>query len=301
MKKISKKSFGIAVHPIAHGLTMLHNLAAKFAKKAKGELVVQGKIKSKLLQRLNEQREALAQELENGLPESKYILAPAIDAAKLEKFFASQGKLGGNKVKIVDGNMPDLAYGNYLVIDLAWKKKGQAKDIVGYGDLYKGFRLDVSQSAGVLVYDADLVRITTKSGDTVLIQMHDGVSLEELPRLAMDMHRDAMKASEARYDGVRIPKSEMEYFNNFTSWFGSLAYVVNGVIFRYTDCSQRSKLVMDEVGVRVKVETTMKITKSIGPRDLIINKPFVLAIFRKGLSLPIYAAYLSYDSWHKSS
>ncbi|OGL76513.1 hypothetical protein A3E97_03560 [Candidatus Uhrbacteria bacterium RIFCSPHIGHO2_12_FULL_47_12] len=62
---------------------------------------------------------------------------------------------------------------------------------------------------------------------------------------------------------------------------------------------QQATLKMNETGARARAADEMMVSRSMSPHDnkLIIDKPFLLAITRNGVTAPIFAAYVDYDSW----
>jgi serine protease inhibitor len=65
------------------------------------------------------------------------------------------------------------------------------------------------------------------------------------------------------------------------------------------EAKQQATLKMNETGARARaaVEVALCLGIDLDPKRLVIDQPFLFTILRPGVTVPIFAAYVDYDSW----
>lgn len=225
------------------------------------------------------------------------------DAANHIAFLAKHGW----KAQIL--NVPPGGFLTAAVLDILveWLCEGTRTTITAQNrETYAGFKLKAEPGADNVQFFRHaglgtlLFKLATKSGDFVFIT--------ESPRAPIDsvdlMHLvnqipDTTQYSVARGKEVAIPMVDL---NSKTSldWIVGLNTVTDeGHSYSVSEAVQQATLKMNQAGARARaaVEMGMRCTSFEQPMLAVVDKPFLFVIVRPGVSQPIFAAYVDYDSW----
>lgn len=168
---------------------------------------------------------------------------------------------------------------------------------------YPGFRIH----ADVFITpwsDRPLVQLTTKTGHSVWLIMAPEPANESDLALSAQEIAGTSKHSFHHYDGVVIPKLEIDIEPDL-DWLKGTRTTIWRKPWQIDQAFQMFKLRLNEKGARVKVATGMvAVAASAGPSSgpLIFDQPFIGYFTHPGLDdLPIAAFYAGIDSWKEPS
>jgi hypothetical protein len=194
---------------------------------------------------------------------------------------------------------PDFGVASILKVVVEWLTKGQVTAI--RSNQYPAVRLD-SPGASVAVSPAAQNPITvleTKNGDKVYLSAYDNPPRDfDLVRLADNIEKRLRW--ERGYDGVVFPMVSYDREQDISWIVGMSTADDRGVPAHIAEALQQTKFSMNEVGAKVESAAAMKIMRSAPrrmPKRLIIDKPFLLWIRRKGLSQPLFVGHFCEDVW----
>ena len=199
-----------------------------------------------------------------------------------------------------------------LDILVEWIEEGKKRDIWRLnGDVRESYP-GVYLKAGVLLCDGlgwePLVKIATKSGkDEVWImplsaetEVNDDLDIPLMIKQAT-LELEDYRHDEADYDeyeGVVFPMIDYNREVDI-SWLQGLW--VNDTWW-IEEAIQQTKFRMNEKGARAQsaVAMTMRCLSLDEPKKpVVIDKPFLLWISRKGVSLPVFAGVFAKDAWRR--
>jgi len=150
-----------------------------------------------------------------------------------------------------------------------------------------------------LVTGEPILVMKTQEGDTVAMTVLDG---------------DQIKHIEASQFGLlslvnSIQTSKWQKFENFemvlfpmidyneqidVSWFGSMSYMN----FWIEEAIQQTKFQMNEFGAKVESAAAMSTRGIVSMQDcLVIDKPFLVWVERKGFVMPVFMGFMDTDCW----
>lgn len=283
------KVFGLAPHPLAKFFAQ----CPKAFSKVTGEKHVWSGTASKTLSEIFTNRAALAKAAKK-VPESASVTVMFTGRTKpaaedlLAKQFAGKGSKGDkvisklNEKESKDFSSIELAFADLMVVDLKWLKKGESATVGSK----KGFTL--TQGFKVAA-DKKTASLTTKNGDVVVLSMAFAATPATSLATAAKMLA-VTKKSAPGFKGVTVPDTYLNKKVDYTK-------AVTGLMISSANISllkQSTELTMNSVGVKVVVKTEGRMrTKGISakPVYLVFDKPFTMAIFRKGIEAPIFVAY----------
>jgi hypothetical protein len=192
-----------------------------------------------------------------------------------------------------------FAVASILDVLLKWLHEGKKTEITGRTrDVYPGVSLKdgVTISHMAAIHPHPVVRIATKSGDTVCMSMVDSVP-EGIAGLFLKVaDLEKVKASSYGYKGVCFPMVDLDVRPDI-SWIQGCQ--VGGGFF-VEKAMQQTKFRMNEQGARVQSAAAMTMARGMSVNTPhIIDRPFLLWIKRDGLEFPLFAALLCEDVWKK--
>ena len=192
-----------------------------------------------------------------------------------------------------------FAVASIFDILLNWLHAGTKTYVV---DRNQNDHMGVSMKGGVAVahmvalHPHPVVRIATKSGDTVCMSMVDDIPDDIAGLFLKIADLERVKATSYNYKGVVFPMVDMNIRNDI-SWISGLQV---GGGYRVAEALQQTKFRMNEVGARAQSAVAMSFSRGItasSDEPHIIDRPFVLWIRREGFEFPLFAALLCEDVW----
>lgn len=204
---------------------------------------------------------------------------------------------------LMDGEIATAAVLDVLV---EWLKAGKDSSItIPGGQSFPAFELKHDEYENPIAIYEHLrvvglhVMLGTKSGDNVHI-----MEVERPPVTVLDLRElvDVMingLQRIARSCTVVIPKVDLASKQSL-DWLPGLHTVgEDGMPACIAQAVQQATLKMNEVGARARAADEMMMTRGMAPREdkLYIDKPFLFAITRHNVKLPVFAAYVDTDSW----
>ncbi|MCX6714969.1 MAG: hypothetical protein NTX72_04080 [Candidatus Uhrbacteria bacterium] len=204
--------------------------------------------------------------------------------------------------------LTDGAIATAAVLDVLveWLAEGQDSDIrIPGGEHFSGFELKHEPHVNPIVINQHLqmvghhIMLGTKSGDIVHIMETERppVSVLDLLELVDTMINGKQRA--ARSCTVVIPKVDLASKQSLDWLPGLHTTDERDLYYVIAQAVQQATLKMNETGARARAADEMRVTRGMTPREdkLIIDKPFLFAITRRNVQLPIIAAYVDYESW----
>lgn len=207
----------------------------------------------------------------------KELEAVAGSTSVVDKFFKSKGIS-------VNLGKSELAAGSYMKVDMEWVKKAEKTKIKGYSASKHSNAQSIATSVidGITVY-----RIAAKNNNYVTVY---------IPKSAAQQSEAFLeKVVKAKYTKARlhlaVPNVKLIEQKDLSSRLRKIVPDADKA-FQVTDFT------MDEVGARV-VQYAAGTTKSIKPKLVTIDKPFVAVMHRTKVEVPIYAAMCGVKTWLK--
>ncbi len=194
------------------------------------------------------------------------------------------------------------AFGVVSILDLLlqWQKIGE-KGKIDYK--YAGVRLDnaVTFRKSHLSY-YPIACIETKNGDLLYMVIADKPLIRfSLMKTVSDIIEESVLLENV-YRAVRFPTVTYNQQIDL-SWLLGLQFVTKDDLWYIGQALQQTKFELDEKGAYIKDAVAIEMVYAgcalavIEPVDMIIDKPFYLLVQRKGLRMPLFVGYFSYDTW----
>lgn len=205
----------------------------------------------------------------------------------------------GFDIELPDDADPEtFAVASILDVLLKWLNEGRRTNITGAaGGDFPGVRLDdgVTVSHLPAIHPHPVVRVATKSGDTVCMSMVDEVPSGFSGLFLKVADLEKVKATSHMHKGVCFPMVDLDEKPDI-SWIQGLQF---GHGYRVGAAMQQTKFRMNEKGARAQSAAAMTLVRSVRPtvQPHVIDRPFLLWIRRDGLEFPLFAALLCEDAW----
>lgn len=211
---------------------------------------------------------------------------------------------GWPDVKVPPPGGPDgFCVASVLDVLVEWIKLGNKTTIRVENASFPAVSIGKDGVSAVRVpgHDSPIVQLATKSGDTVFMTIHSQPASDD--PFAIQSAVDTLRGKLANAVPVKqllgtifpmISHSDAE----------DLSWIINMRTFPAPDSHyiayavQRTRFRMNEQGARAQSAAAMALKRS-GPVGewVIIDKPFLLWIERKGIELPLFAGWFGTDSW----
>lgn len=224
------------------------------------------------------------------------------------KFICSQSAAEINNFLVENGfprlaNMElgplSLGLASVLRIVVKWKLKGSRTKLErgGYDAVYLG--KEKAEICSSPENPHPVAALETQSGDRVYLTVLDN------PPTGFELVRKAKSISDSlskrlNYEGVIFPMIDLDHQVD-ASWVIGMHTTDEGQRpLAIQEASQQTRLKMNHIGALAESAVTMGVLagKKCDPTPpLIIDRPFLFWIMRKGLSQPLFAAVLDKDVW----
>lgn len=222
-------------------------------------------------------------------------------ADEINKFLADEGF----SIKLDPFKEPtDFGTASVLDVLVNWLVEGKIEEIRSGRDRKTNFP-GVFLISGVYfarspAHAEPIVVIETKSGDRVCMTVHDRCEGFKLLNRAKCLQETMTPNSDFR--GVLFPQVSLDQKVDI-SWLQRLRTVAaDGRAYEVAQALQQTKFRMNEKGARAQSAVAIGIkTTSVHappPPPLIIDQPFLVWIFRKGLQYPLFTGWISEEDWN---
>lgn len=208
-----------------------------------------------------------------------------------------------------------FATATVLKVLLEWVTKGTVSDI--YFENKKYPAVSLKEDGNYISYhridghNHPVLGILAKNGDYVYMSVSDEMLSDfELLKFVSKLSKDKHESHCFDFKNAQFPmitydeKIDISWICKMKTFADKDAHEnFAGSPMGIAQAKQQTKFRMNEIGAKVESAAAMSIMKCASiPRQklpLIIDKPFVLWIERKGVSFPYFAAYFAEDSWKK--
>ncbi len=188
-----------------------------------------------------------------------------------------------------------------LKLAMQWLEAGEAGVLMGPGRrtydavIMKGDGFALRSSPNLA---HPVVVLKTKTSDLVLLTKVDKpVSELELPQVARNMFTAGPSADYA--EEVAFPMVDLDMQPDI-SWLLQMHTVDSaGMPWKISQALQQTKFAMDEFGAIVESAAALGMRCLCIPNRYEINGPFVAAVYRPSLKLPVFIGYLDTDCWSR--
>lgn len=222
-------------------------------------------------------------------------------AAEINEWFASRGF----SIELTQQG-PDTFYlGSIYEQMVKWWIPGTRETLRGQdGNTYPAIFMDDTRGFAVrwsTAYNQPVIQLTTEDvRDHAFIMMSDGsdqpFALLQQARLAMQ----SLTWPETHYDRVRFPMVNLNLETDLSWLLGMWTVTNTGKRAVITEAKQQSILKINHEGALARSATGMAVTlESFSPpgEELVIDRPFLFWIVRKGMPWPMFTAWVGYSVW----
>jgi len=222
---------------------------------------------------------------ESNLPEINSMADE--DISKVNEWIKQQGF----DIQLGDNAGPGFAVAAIMRLILNWKEEGTDSSIGNWraAKLSKGYSL----SHNAEFHNHPVIRINCKNGDVACMSIW-GQPLDSNEKFLLAVSKLRNVKEPIFVDTVKFPCISLDTQEDY-DWIKGLRA---GSGFRITECKSQTKLKIDEFGA--VVESCSAVFMYRGGRfgkNYVIDKPFLFWVERKGVSLPLFAAFLCEDVW----
>lgn len=197
-----------------------------------------------------------------------------------------------------------IATAAVLDVLVEWPRLGKSTPIrIPGGEHFAGFELKCEDNIvvhGHRSWVGHVIMLGTKSQDIVYIMETERppVSVLDLMEIT-DRMIDPNEHTRAYASHVVIPMVDLASKQSLDWLPGIHTIGDDGMPAVIAQAIQQATLKMNETGARARAADEMRVTRGMTPREnkLIIDKPFLFAITRRGVTKPIFCAYVDRDSW----
>lgn len=232
------------------------------------------------------------------VPEVSGICSRSADV--INKFLADRGY----SIRLGQFDPEEFGVASALDLLVEWMESGVRQNIIPFGGkIYDGFRL---KSHCLAFYRKTghpnpIVEIATQNGDSVFVTMLDeSLSDFALVDKVSELFSGLRVTNE--FEGLVIPMITLKQEVNI-SWMLRMNTVDDkGTPAWISQAKQETRLRMNEFGARVQSAVALGMKRLLAAPvkskpDHIIDKPFLMWIMRRGLSIPMFVGHLTYDDW----
>lgn len=146
--------------------------------------------------------------------------------------------------------------------------------------------------------------VETHSGDVIYMTIARGLPGGfDLLRTCMDITGSLSSKRVGQYSRVQFPMVAIREQPDISWVLGMSSSSKEGNPMTVVQALQQEQFRMNETGARTEVSTAVEVfvtcmeSPPAPPPLMIIDRPFLLWIVRPGISVPVFAAYISYDTW----
>lgn len=194
---------------------------------------------------------------------------------------------------------PEIGAACIFKLLLEWFQAG-TKTTVRHG-AYPAVRLDRSilEFYSSEACDNPIVSVKTKSGDRVYMTVVDAEDVSEGLELAQVIQAQMKQIYE--YGNVVFPMVSYDSEVDI-GWIKGMKLVGGKNSWQIKQALQQTKFRMNEIGAKVESAVAismMRCTSVETEPDLIIDKPFLLWIMRRGQTYPLFAGYFGEADWKR--
>ena len=199
-------------------------------------------------------------------------------------------------------------FGAVSILDqlVYWMEKGEEVHIYNGQTEYPGVSLEMGVTAHEIPgHNHPVITIHTKNkedfeevGDATVY-----ISILDDPPSGFNLIKKAMELQEVtsfvQCDEVQFPMIDLNLQGELDWVVGMATQATNGQDWRVSKGIQQTKFRMDEVGARVQDAGAMAVAIGMPSPPIVIDKPFLLWISKKGLTYPTFTTFLDTDVWSR--
>jgi len=183
-----------------------------------------------------------------------------------------------------------------LKVLIQWKKKGVKTKITDKKEIiYDAVQMDANKHKFTIYETKDkqlIVELETKTDDKVYITMENDKqynNIQIIKRVKGLMKNYSTWEKRSEYKSVTFPMVDYEAEPDI-SYFDGMGPIAKAFL--------KVKYQMNEEGAKAQAAAILLIkSMAIIKKELLINKPFLLWVQRKGLDLPVVALYCTKTYW----
>ena len=200
------------------------------------------------------------------------------------------------------GGSRDFYVASILDVLVEWLKEGTKTDIQNAKGTFEGVRLKSGVAAyqNTEIHPHPVVKIRTKSEDDVLCMSICGRLPED--RFSIHWKVEQLRSIQKPYscEGVIFPMVHYDKQVDI-SWLKGLRTAPGDMYWEVAEALQQTKFRMNEFGARAESAVAMGMRfccAAAAPKPwVVIDKPFILWIERRGVSMPLFAGTFAEDVW----
>lgn len=218
-------------------------------------------------------------------------------AAELNSFLKERG------FSITLDEFKDNEFGVVSILDVLveWVEKAQRRKLQHEGKMYDAAYLDDNFSAfKVEGHEFPVARIDTKRSGEYVYLTRSSKALESLELMnAVKNLQSKLEPDDTNYDGLLFPMVELNQEVDI-SWLQNMFTMKGTQKWSVAKALQQTKFRMNEEGARAEsaVALTMRCASVARPKPILkIDGPFFAWIVRDGLSMPLFAGYITPEEW----
>jgi hypothetical protein len=202
----------------------------------------------------------------------------------------------------------DLAIASILELSLKWTRKGNKLTINNDGKKYSGVGLeDNVEIVYCKGFHGAVAKITTGNGDIVYITIPTRIpkdSFEILDMARVIINSEKSSAHQVYENIVSFPMIDLDTQPDISWIVGMKNDIIDSEYwYEIKQALQQTKVKIDEIGVVIKEAVALGMRCYCASFDfrvpLVIDKPFLFVVERKGLKEPLFSAYLDIECWVK--
>lgn len=225
------------------------------------------------------------------------------NASELNKFLRARGF----DVQLERLERDEFAAASVLDLQVKWLQGGTATK------LFTGNRENYYEAVSIDKFGADIysstehdepiVKLRTKTGDTVFITPHDDCPKNRLflPQIAQTIQNDLESHHKplVEYEGVIFPMVDLNQKIDIRWMKGMYTTGDDGKLAIVSQALQQNILRINEIGAIAKSGVALGMTRSmsVDKMPFIVNGPFLIWFSRQGIKDPLFVGHIEKDAW----
>jgi len=214
----------------------------------------------------------------------------------------------GFNIKLEDFEGNDFGVVSILDVMVEWADKGTRRKLRVNDTDFDAVRIsnDFMTTFKVQGHEHDIARLDTKNANEFVYITKASKELESLPLMAeikkLDLRSRIRREATTKYEDVIFPMVDLNQEVNI-GWLKKV-YTIQDTPqgkdkYEVAQALQQTKFRMNEVGARAESAVAIGMLRMASkPKpSLVIDGPFYVWIAREGLSMPLFAGYITPEDW----
>lgn len=192
-----------------------------------------------------------------------------------------------------------VAVASFVRLLMKWREPGTKDSIRAIdGNYYPGAKLENGFTVFQLDDGSEFLSVETQSGDNVCMMIAKE-PLEGFELLAATSAISfAPRTRISDYDHAIIPMIDLDDKPDLSYMLGMNTTGQDGRPCIITQALQQTRIKQNELGAKAESAAAMFATRGFSMEvEFLVDGPCLWWVLRKGSEMPIFAAYLDYDSW----